>query len=210
MLWKTLDSLQAHTAVDSYRLILVDNGSDEGLRAKLSQRTEIDELVLLGRNAGKPYSWNLGFLMCYNLCAADGDEIPDYFVFCDSDLEFTPGWLQKMLEIYKRNEHLPLGVVSGYLNACGEFKIDAQASQSDLQIRRHPPGCCWIVKREVIESVGLLDSKAKIRGIDTAYTKRLWREGYKNACVVPSLVKHTGENQTTWELISGTPIYHED
>lgn len=212
LLWKTLDSLKENTEKDSYRLIVVDNGSLNEQRVKLAQRTEIDELVLLGRNAGKPYSWNLGFLMSYNLCIADNDEKPDYFVFCDSDLEFSKEWLPTMMEVYKKYEHLPLGVLSGYLNTVGEFKVDRVNSTEELEIRRHPPGCCLMVSRKVIEAVGLFDSKIKIRGVDTAYTARLWRAGYKNACIRNrgELVKHTGEKQRTWELISGKPIYKKD
>lgn len=210
LLTQTLDSLSANTDPNLYRLIVVDSGSDAKVRQMLSTRDDIDELVLLKRNAGKPYAWNYGFLSTYNICENEGDELPDYFVFCDSDLYFKPGWLPKFLDIFKRHEYLNLGTVSAYAVPCGEFKIDKTKSDNEVQARRHPPGCCLMINRKTVEAVGLFDSKVKIRGVDTSYTRRLWSAGYINMVLVEGLVEHTGTNQRTWELVSGKSIYFKE
>lgn len=209
LLFNTLSSLFENTGdLDSYRLIVVDNGSRrETLNVLYGFQDKIDELILLGRNAGKPYSWNLGISTVYTLDAIEGDSLPDYFVLCDSDIEFTPGWLTKMLHIYKLFEDLPLGVLSGYLTNVGEFKRERFEREGiKIDVRRHPPGCCWLVRRSVIEKVGLFSTNIKIRGVDTVYTRACWHNGYMNACVYPeSLVDHTGHEQRTWDLVTGFP-----
>lgn len=213
LLYSMLDSLFENTEKGSFTVVVVDNGSKRSTRDVIMYFSDrIDRVIFLNRNAGKPYAWNLGIMSSYQLCIYDSDLLPDKFVLCDSDLYFNSGWLNNMLNVYSVHEKLPLGVLSGFKNYVGNSKkeIIKAPGGSKLELRRHPPGCCWMISRKVIEKVGLFDSTIRVRGVDTQYSKRLWDAGYHNACVHPvTVVEHRGEHQRTWNVQTGKVKYYE-
>lgn len=210
--YQTLKSLfECTQEEEGFRVIVIDNNSSQATKSVLlSFAPQIDELVFLKTNLGKPHAWNLGAAIAYQRSLFNEDQHPDKFVFCDNDLEFTPGWLTQMRNTYDAWEDFPLGVLSGWLNEVGRHKVDVQTkSGARLQLRAHPPGCCVMVSRKVVEAIGLFDSSVLIRGVDTAYNRRATAAGFKNGCVYPdSVVKHMGENSRTWNVKTGDLIQH--
>jgi len=53
-----------------------------------------------------------------------------------------------------------------------------------------PPGACFMVTREVVEKVGLLDEDLWLFYNDVDYCKRIWDEGYKIRFVKGACVMH--------------------
>lgn len=207
----SLFAAESGATADQCRVIVVDNGSGAETRAVLSEfQGCIDDTVLLKTNKGKPNAWNLGAAMCYQLCTALDEDLPDYFVFCDSDVEYLPGWFPKLLDTYQifEADDPQFAILSAYQNAVGPHKIKiVNVGTKAIQIRRYPPGCCWMISRRNFEQIGVFDSNILIRGVDTEYTRKAWHAGFKNGVVIPTLVKHMGVQQRTWDLVSGDPIY---
>ena len=203
----TLDTLFANTDPDKFRLILIDNGSKQPVRDVIAKYTDkIDDLILFNRNAGKPYAQNIGMSHVYNQCLILKDEIPNHFIVCDSDLEFKPGWLEKMTELYHEFEPQKLGCLSGY----NHNKIDStRVVAGKIHWRPYCPGCCMMFSRQLWEKVGIFDTRMLIRTVDTGYLKRCRVAGYENANVLDTVVDHTGKAYRTFET-SGNPIYFDE
>lgn len=194
----------------AYRLIIVDNQSQDTTWKVMAEfRDLISDLIVLRDNKGKPWAWNVGIAHCYQLCMALGEELPDRFVLCDSDLEYYKNWLGRMDETYNAFADLPLGILSGFLTEVGQHKVQkAERGDQAMQIRRYPPGCCWMMSRKCLETVGLFDTRILIRSVDTSYCRRVWQAGFKNGVVAPgTVVQHLGEGSRTWDLVTGKTIY---
>jgi len=105
---KTLESIEERTK-SPYRLIVVDNGSDERQKEMLwnyVKRGVIKVLILLDRNYGLEYAKNTGLRFV---------ESTPYFVNTDNDLLIEApsngtDWLQKMVSLMDR--HPDYGAIS--------------------------------------------------------------------------------------------------
>jgi GT2 family glycosyltransferase len=194
------------------RVIVVDNGSGKETRDVLRHFEGcIDELILLKINKGKPNAWNIGIALSYQLCTVLDEDLPDYFILADSDVEYLPNWFPELVAVYKtfETEIQNFAILSAFQNVVGPHKIKIRAKGDKfIQLRRYPPGCCWMISRKAFEQIGFFDSDRLIRGVDTEYCKKSWAAGFQNAVVSPTLVKHIGEKQRTWDLVSGESIYY--
>jgi GT2 family glycosyltransferase len=191
------------------RVIVIDNEPSDATRdAMFFFKYRINDMVFLLENKGKPHAWNLGISMVYQLCVANGEQLPDYFVFCDSDIVYFKDWFHKMVGTCEAFSDLPIGILGGFMNDVGEHKIRRKRKKGyQIQVRRYIPGCCWIIPRFALEKIGMFDSAIKIRGVDTTYCQRAWRMGFTNGVVSPqTVVKHIGEGLRTWDLVQGYSI----
>src|SRR4030042_907266 len=71
-------------------LTVVDNGSQQqALDVLLKYRNRIQKLILLNENLGNPAALNIGVGASLQEVRKLGYQNPEYFLFCDSDLEFN-------------------------------------------------------------------------------------------------------------------------
>ena len=188
---------------------VVDNGSGQKTIDVLTEfRGGIDNLVLLNENRGKPYAWNLGARLAAERCVNLGIGRPDYFLFCDNDLRFLPGWTSKLLTTYKEHEHLderPLCGLSGLSWPKHQVTLKTGPTTS-INVYRFPPGCCVFMSAVAFKANGDWDTKRLIRTVDTSYFRNAIRRGYRNASVHPdSVIEHTGRKQRSWDNRTSAP-----
>ncbi|MBI4343603.1 MAG: glycosyltransferase family 2 protein [Candidatus Omnitrophica bacterium] len=180
-----LESLVACTATPC-RLILVDNGSEPDARAFLASvtpRGAIREVVLLQneRNEGFPRGMNRGLR---------ASRAP-YACLLNNDLRFTPGWLEEMLAVAQA--HPDVGLVNPASNTFGHRPPKGMSSAEYLARlrRRHGEysevgmsiGFCLLIKREVLERVGLLSEEVERAFFeDEDFSLRAQAAGFR--CVV--------------------------
>ncbi len=197
---KCLDSLERFTAVP-YELIIVDNGSNDGTVDFLNQYRSGKKNVRCIFN-----SENLAFSKANNqgIREAKGE----YILLLNNDVILTGGWLkrmQKCLEISNR-----VGAAGPCTNvASGPQKISpGYEDLSELQnyscafaiknagrwINCHRLNAfCFIIKREVVEQVGLLDERFGPGGFeDYDYCLRIRQAGYKIMLAGDVYVHHIG------------------
>ena len=141
-----------------HRLILIDNGSEEDTRSFLESL------------AGDP-SWNgilirneenLGFIRAVNqgLKASQAR----YVCILNNDIVVTEGWLERMVEfagshpeaglLNPEQNHDPGKPMPGDLEAFARSRVQGRGKWMELD---HCTGGCLLVKREVIQKVGVLD-----------------------------------------------------
>lgn len=209
----TLKSL-IHSNIDRSKVsvTVVDNGSaGEMMPMLMSFRKHIDHLVLLNENKGKPYGWNLGASIARENCIATGLTKPEYYLFCDNDIDFKKDWYDKLLTTYKEHEDKENLCFLGAMRWPGHKVTDESLKTGDttqINIVRFPPGCCVLISAGKYNANGSWDTKRLIRTVDTAYYRNVLRRGYFNATMYPaSVIVHTGRKQRSWRIDNGEPKY---
>lgn len=191
-----LESIR-HFTDEPYELILVDNGSTDGTPDALRAMSDV-QLVTNSDNRGFPAAANQGIRL------AQGEQI----LLLNNDCVVTTGWLRRMLAALRSDPSI--GLVGPCSNAVsGLQRIDAGYEQlADLdgfawEWARHNNGqrCeterlvgfCLLIRRAVIDQVGLLDERFGVGNFeDDDYCRRAIAAGFKAVIAVDSFVHHFG------------------
>lgn len=196
-----LESLEKHTA-PGHEVIVVDNGSTDGTPQYLNE--------LCRRKSNMQYIYNdtnLGFSKANNqgIKVATGD----YILLLNNDVLLTPGWLERMVACAQGDPSV--GVVGPCTNnAVGQQVIDTDIEFEDNAIQKFACarlmqkagnwfethriiGFCLLAKREVIDSVGMLDERFGPGGFeDFDFCLRVKQAGYKIMIAEDVFVYHIG------------------
>ncbi len=187
-----VDSVMRHTDYP-YRLILIDNASKreteeylKGLKGAKGDR----ELILI-RN-----SENLGFVRAVNQ-GIKASSAP-YICIMNNDTVAASGWLAEMIAVMESRPEI--GLLNPSSNTSGQFpegaSIDAYAAslkkfKGEIQELYTCRGFCMLLKRPVIEKLGLLDEIYHLGYFDdTDYCKRAQALGFRTARAKASYVYH--------------------
>ncbi|RLE45795.1 MAG: glycosyl transferase family 1, partial [Candidatus Methanomethylicota archaeon] len=165
-----------------YRLVIIDNGSQQETREYLEELSRSNNPpVTLIRN-----QTNLGFVKAVNqgLKASNAD----YVCLLNNDVLVSKGWLDEMIGVANRQAGI------GIVNPDSSEEADTDLADNLLGYRaqsRKPyqgdyieimgaMGFCMLIKREVIDRIGILDEIFGIGGYDDMdYSRRAWQAGYK-------------------------------
>lgn len=177
---RCIDSITGDTEID-YRLILIDNASNDETKKYLeSVRDRLGSKILLVRNEN-----NLGFIKASN----QGMRLSDaaYICLLNNDTIVTKGWLAEMIKAASSSSII--GLVNPSSNNLGQKPGRGESPDSYARKLKDDPvsfveigsaiGFCMLIKKEVIERVGVFD---EIYGMgnfeDTDYSRRAIKEGY--------------------------------
>jgi len=196
-----LESVLANTMAQSYELVVVDNGSQDGTVEYLSELAQLNthvRVLLNDKNEGFAVASNQG------LVAASGEIL----LLLNNDTIVPHHWLTRLL---KGLEDPDVGMVGPVTNRCGnEAQIDvpystygeylqfaeerARLHQGEAPEIRMLTMFCVAFRREVLEQIGPLDERFAI-GLfeDEDYSMRLRSAGYKLRCLEDVLVHHFGQ-----------------
>ncbi|MBK6846068.1 MAG: glycosyltransferase family 2 protein [Proteobacteria bacterium] len=156
-----LGSLRAHTATP-FDLVVLDNGSCAEVREyllELHAEGVISLLLLAAENLGKTGAWNVLFPACPGR----------YLAFMDSDVYFSPGWLERSLEVLRAFENV--GMVTGRPSRTASIHREAQLSAT---LRYAETGAGVTVERGDLVPRAVLDEHARSLGThgDPAFQER--------------------------------------
>jgi GT2 family glycosyltransferase len=162
----------------NYRLIFIDNGSPEFNLLEPEIRRHPHLLIRNTQNVGFVGAVNQG------LCSSSAERI----VILNNDIQTVPGWLEKL---------------DGAL--IGEIGIAGPRTTAKSWQGRWPAGrgavllpqtamlafFCVMIRRDVIQRVGLLDQQFGVGfGDDDDYCYRAQKVGYRLALVLDLLIPH--------------------
>ncbi len=186
----------ARTANFPYRLILVDNDSDEDTRAFLEEIacTHRYGETLLIRN-----DRNVGWLKATNqgLERADGD----FVCLINNDIVAGTDWLRRMVATMNREPDIGLANPRGNERSenCRVRDVDAYAAELARRYPQHyteldhVSGFCMLIKREVYQKIGQLDEVFEGGHYeDDDYSRRAQRLGYRCVQCDDAFVLHLG------------------
>lgn len=190
-----------------YEIIVVDNASTDGT-ADYCRMSGIT-FISLPDNRGFPAACNLGLLL------ASGDEV----LLLNNDVVVSAGWLSNLKAALYSSPYVGIvGPVTNYASGRQQIKtgytglaeFHAAARHANIpDPRKWVPvkrlvGLCFLLKREVLESVGLLDerfSPGHYEDDDYCYRARL--QGYRLLIAGDCLVHHEGSASFKKEYSNG-------
>jgi GT2 family glycosyltransferase/2-polyprenyl-3-methyl-5-hydroxy-6-metoxy-1,4-benzoquinol methylase len=191
-----LASIRSRTD-EPYEVIIVDNGSTDGTVEYL-RGIEGVRLIENPENRGFPAAVNQG------IKASRGD----YVVLLNNDCIVTTGWLTRLLDAIESEPNI--GLAGPYSNCVsGEQQVPADYDQlSDMDGFAWEWGkahagqrletdrlvaFCLLVKRSVIERVGLLDEQFGLGNFeDDDFCRRALQAGFKAVIAQDAFVHHFG------------------
>ncbi len=191
-----INSILAYTTLP-YELILVDNGSRDGT-LKYFMSIKGATVIHNPQNQGYARGNNQG------IRRAKGE----YILLLNNDTIVTHRWLELLLNCLNSNPEFGtvaprsnFAAITGYegLNFDSTSEMQAYARHHN---RCDPskwfcvewlPGFCLLIRRSVLEQVGLLDEKFHL-GLceDVDLCRRIAKAGYQNVCAGDTFVFHYG------------------
>jgi GT2 family glycosyltransferase len=206
----TLQSLESvvRMTYSSYVVALVDNGSSDGSAEAVGVAFPRVEQVLVPVNEGPAAGVNAGLRW-----ALDGGF--DYALVLNNDIEVAPDMLDRMVEVAEADPRVGCVGPKAYYyedrqriwSAGGRLQyresITRERGMRELdrgQFDRtervdYVTGCAMLVKREVIEKVGLWDPTYFLSVEDADWCTRMKRHGYH------SMYAHRA---VLWHMVSAT------
>lgn len=192
-----IDSIRKHTGKGDYEIIAVDNNSTDGTADWLKQQKDI-KTIFNDKNYGYPSGCNQG------IKASSYDNI----LFLNNDTIVTQNWLNNLLKcLYSDKKVAAVGPVtnaSSYyqsidtnfkdIDELDEFAENYNKSNPDLwETRIKLIGFCFLVKRKVIDQIGMLDESFDPGNFeDDDLSLRIRRAGYSLVLCKDTFIYHYG------------------
>ncbi|MDI6804952.1 MAG: glycosyltransferase family 2 protein [Bacteroidota bacterium] len=186
-----LSSLQKITYTN-YKILVVDNASSDGTQGEVQKRFSDIEYIFNPTNLRFANGNNIGIDYALSKGA-------DYILLLNNDTTVADNFLDELVNTATAS--LNIGIVGpkmyyhsepnriwyaggkiewwkGWISHIGVREIDneqyCQTKETDFVT-----GCCMLVKREVVEKVGMLDTAYYIYGEDVDWCIRAFRTGYR-------------------------------
>jgi GT2 family glycosyltransferase len=203
-----LDSL-ARVTYPKFRVILVDNGSQDGSAAAIRDRFPGVMVIALPQNLRFAGGNNVGL----REVLARGD---DFALLLNNDTTVEPDFLDHLMAATQSDPKIGLaapkilyynrptviwfagGVLRpafGYVRHYGQRQVD-NGRYDRSQSVSFLTGCCLAIRREVIQKVGLLDEGYYLYSEDADYGLRAKRSGYKLYYESASRIYHKVSSST--------------
>lgn len=204
-------------------IIIIDNGSTDGTVELIKNNYPQVYTIELDKNYGTTYTRNLG------LKKRNPDN--KYICILDSDTEISEGALLNMIKCLEYDSKYMLAVPQMYdldkqyqasykkfptatikflkglpinkLNRVGEklerynFRFDEEVYEVDYGI-----SACWVMKRDVLDKIGLLDEKMFYAPEDVDYCARIWKCGGKVILATGSIIVHATQRLSKRKFFS--------
>jgi GT2 family glycosyltransferase len=207
LLEKCLKSLKEKTEYKNYKTYLVDDSGTGKIAKEIKKRSKGIKIIINKENRGFSGANNVGTkraLKEYN---------PDYILLLSDDTEIVEKyWLRKMIEVAEKNEKVGiLGCRTIYPDRTLQWFAKKgriypfmeaghiEKSEEILKNQEVPEilGACFLIKKEVIEKIGLLDEKFNpAYGEETDYCYRAAKKGFHFMYVGETEIIHHGASST--------------
>lgn len=172
------------------RVILIDDCSTDPrvqpfLQELAAENTKVEVWTNphnLGPNAGQAYNFPRVV-----------EKFPDaeYFVLCDDDIIYHPGWLQRQIQVYEEAKQAGLNGVFTALNVLAKQSYaSVRLPTSEVLLKERQMALNWFLPRSIYEKVGLF--RASELAFDTDYANRMAVHKIPVICMKPSYVQNIG------------------
>lgn len=197
---KFITSLKEHT--DNYKLIVVDNNSNDGTDEYLKKLQTIDNNISVIQNES-----NNGFPKAVNQALRMIET--EFVILANNDIVLTRNWLNRLIEVANSNNEI--GIVGPISNSVSGLQLDNNAKYDSIDemhkyaksvsemnngvIEEFPRVAflCTLIKREVIDKIGGLDERFSPGNFeDDDFCLRTQLAGYKTIIAKDVFIHHYG------------------
>lgn len=192
-----INSIRRYTKPNTYEIIVIDNNSTDGTSKWLAEQTDL-KVVYNASNVGFPAGCNQGIEISSG----------EYILLLNNDTVVTTNWLDNLLCAI--NSGHDVGAVSCVTNNCSylqsipvEYKTMEELQSFGEQYNISDPdkweqrlklvGFCMLIKKSVIDKIGLLDECFTPGNYeDDDYSLRIRLAGYKLLLCKDTFIHHYG------------------
>jgi len=194
---KCIESIRKFTEREKHEIIVIDNASNDGTLEWLEMQKDII-VVANKENLGFPKGCNQGIEI------ATGNEI----LLLNNDVIVTFNWLEKLRKaLYSSDEIGAVGPITNYcsnyqsikttyktIDEMHEFAKNFNVNKNgDWEYRLKLVGYCMLIKKEVVDKIGLLDEIFTPGNFeDDDYSLRIINQGYKLIVCHDTFIHHFG------------------
>lgn len=176
-----------------YRIVVIDNASEPATRIYLEalKAAHKDRIVLI-RNKE-----NLGYPKAVNQGIRSSNA--DYVCIINNDIIVFDGWLDEMMAVAESSADIGIvnpsnnfGKKKPWNKSYQQYASEMTAGKKDQYAETATPvGFCYLIKREVIDKIGLWDERYSPGYFeDTEYALRANKAGYKSVFAKGAFVFH--------------------
>ena len=175
-------TIHRNTHPDSYRLVVIDNGSDQQTREVLLNLHEnglVDEIIMLPTNEGLEYARQ--YLLRTSTYSA-------YFICVDNDCLPPPikddqDWVERLAGLMQKYEDFAaISCRTQVMIGTGNIFEEADQAGDDIVEFPHPGGSLRIMRTQAVRDVGGWDREATGRGAEERYIGgKLHDSGWRTA-----------------------------
>jgi hypothetical protein len=224
-----LESLKKLT-YPNYEVIVVDNGSKGDDAEKLEEKFG-DSIRLIRSDKNYGYTGGNNMAIRYLL----DKSAPDYFLILNNDTVVTPEFLNQMVKVAESDSSIGIvgpkvyyyqfperihsaggkvNMQTGQAFHIGIKQVDSGQYDSQREVD-YLSGCCLLIKKDVVEKVGLFDESYFCYWDETDYCFRAREAGYKVAYIPEAKIRHKAPVKLkAWDKTprgdkgSGLPYYY--
>lgn len=194
---RCIESIRDYTDKKTYELIVVDNCSTDGTVEWLQKQTDII-VIYNSENVGFPKGCNQGIKI------ANGENI----LLLNNDTVVTSNWLENLIKcLYSTQTIGAVGPVTNSAAYYTSISVDYSTNEEMQKFAKQHNisnsekweerlkliGFCLLIKREVIENVGLLDESFSPGNYeDDDYCLRMRESNYKLMLCKDTFIHHYG------------------
>jgi GT2 family glycosyltransferase len=213
-----LESLKKIT-YSNYKIIVVDNGSyGDDARILKEKYGDFIHVIKNDRNYGYTGGNNIG------ITYAQLHQVPDYYLIMNNDIVVAPDFLDTMVlaaeadhsigivgpRVYYRAQPSLIQSAGGGINMwtgrmsfIGARQVDTE-QHNQQQERKIVSGCCFLIKKEVVEDIGMFDEAYFCYWEDVDFCLRALKHGYKVIYEPSARVWHASPlRMKLWQRIKG-------
>ena len=212
-----IESIRKYTDNGTYEVIVVDNNSSDGTVEWLKKQRDI-VTIFNNENFGFPKGCNQGIEV------AEGENI----LLLNNDTIMTKNWLINMTKCLYSNINIgAVGCVTNYCSNCQVIQAEYQTidelfdfcekynvSNEELwEERLRLIGFCVLIKKEVVNKVGLLDEIFTPGNFeDDDYSFRAVKAGYKLMLCKDTFIHHFGSTsfKENYETFNENLVINEE
>ena len=183
----------------SLKVIVVDNGSTDDLCSRLKREYSSVTVLCTGVNLGFARGNNVGIKHALGLGA-------DYVVLLNQDVFVSSQYIQTLVEFMEKNPYVGIaggkvlfadrpkviwsagGRINWWLGRFGGHgykQVDSQGKYTTIREVDYIPGAAMIIRRELLEAIGLLPECYFLGGEEVDFAVRARKAKFK-VCYVPS------------------------
>ena len=217
-LYDTIESLRSVEKLnyENYKVLLVDNGSTEGIIGEIRKKIPNLEIIKNEKNLGYAGGNNVGILKAMG-------EKANYIFLLNNDVVVERDVLRKLVDAMEREEHFAAcqPLVSYFherekiWSAGTEFfigypRLYKKNKRAKLSGNFEPPfglaGCALLMRTPAIKDIGLFDESLFLMHEETDWCIRAKKKKYKLLVVADAVVHH--KVSATLEMFSKTYLYY--